>query len=124
MTAIVPPATIGMLGGGQLGRYALIAATTMGYRTVVVDPDPSAPAGVVAHEHLVAAYDDRLPGDGEEEPALRSGGDDDACHDRSPASPAQAGVSQSSARRASHSSFGGFIHGSGSTPRASAMRLM
>lgn len=47
-----------MLGGGQLGRYALMAATTMGYRTVVLDPDPSAPAGVLANEHLVAAYDD------------------------------------------------------------------
>jgi 5-(carboxyamino)imidazole ribonucleotide synthase len=60
MTAapIVPPATLGILGGGQLGRYAVMAAATMGYRTVVVDPDPSAPAGLLAHEHLVAAYDD------------------------------------------------------------------
>jgi len=56
--SIVPPSTIGMFGGGQLGRYALLAAKTMGYRTLVVDPDPSAPAGVVADEHLVAAYDD------------------------------------------------------------------
>lgn len=55
---IVPPATIGMLGGGQLGRYALMAAASMGYRTVVLDPDPSAPAGVVANEHLVAPFDD------------------------------------------------------------------
>lgn len=55
---VLPPATIGMLGGGQLGRFALIAATLMGYRTIVLDPDPSAPAGVVAGEHLVAAYDD------------------------------------------------------------------
>ena len=55
---VLPPATIGVLGGGQLGRYAVLAATTMGYRTMVLDPDPSAPAGVVAGEHLVAAYDD------------------------------------------------------------------
>jgi len=55
---IAPPAAIGMLGGGQLGRYALVAARTMGYRTVVLDPDPSAPAGRIADEHLVAAYDD------------------------------------------------------------------
>lgn len=55
---IVPPATIGMLGGGQLGRYTLMAAATMGYRTLVLDPDPSAPAGIVAGEHVVAAYDD------------------------------------------------------------------
>ncbi|MGB0114637.1 MAG: 5-(carboxyamino)imidazole ribonucleotide synthase [Ilumatobacteraceae bacterium] len=57
-SSILPPATIGMLGGGQLGRYAVMAATSMGYRTIVLDPDPSAPAGVVANEHLVAAYDD------------------------------------------------------------------
>ncbi|MDQ3738686.1 MAG: 5-(carboxyamino)imidazole ribonucleotide synthase, partial [Actinomycetota bacterium] len=55
---VVPPAAIGMLGGGQLGRYALIAAREMGYRTVVLDPDPLAPAGMVADVHLVAAYDD------------------------------------------------------------------
>lgn len=57
-TPVLPPATIGMLGGGQLGRYALIAAKVMGYRTIVLDPDPGAPAGAVADEHLVAAYDD------------------------------------------------------------------
>lgn len=56
--AILPPATVGVLGGGQLGRYAVLAATVMGYRTVVLDPDPGAPAGLVAGEHLVAAYDD------------------------------------------------------------------
>jgi 5-(carboxyamino)imidazole ribonucleotide synthase len=56
--AIVPPATLGILGGGQLGRYAVMAAASMGYRTIVLDPDPSAPAGLLAHEHLVAAYDD------------------------------------------------------------------
>jgi 5-(carboxyamino)imidazole ribonucleotide synthase len=55
---IAPPATIGMLGGGQLGRYALVAARTMGYRTVVLEPDPLAPAGLVADLHLVAPYDD------------------------------------------------------------------
>ena len=55
---VVPPATIGMLGGGQLGKYALMAANAMGYRTIVVDPDVNAPARVVADVHLVAAYDD------------------------------------------------------------------
>jgi 5-(carboxyamino)imidazole ribonucleotide synthase len=54
----MPPATIGMLGGGQLGRYAVIAARSMGYRTVVLEPDACAPAGAAADEHLVAAYDD------------------------------------------------------------------
>ncbi|MGA9277542.1 5-(carboxyamino)imidazole ribonucleotide synthase [Ilumatobacter sp.] len=55
---IVPPATIGMLGGGQLGKYALSAANAMGYRTLVVDPDPDAPAAVVTNEHVVTSYDD------------------------------------------------------------------
>jgi 5-(carboxyamino)imidazole ribonucleotide synthase len=47
-----------MLGGGQLGRYAIIAARLAGYGTVVLDPDPAAPAGRVADRHLVAPYDD------------------------------------------------------------------
>ncbi len=51
---ILPPATIGMLGGGQLGRYALIAARVMGYRTMVLEPDPNAPAGKIADVHLFA----------------------------------------------------------------------
>ena len=53
---IVPPATIGMLGGGQLGRYALMAARVMGYRTIVLDPDPHAPAVGVADEHLLSTW--------------------------------------------------------------------
>ncbi|MGH9133826.1 MAG: 5-(carboxyamino)imidazole ribonucleotide synthase [Ilumatobacteraceae bacterium] len=57
MTA-TPPATIGVLGGGQLGRYALMAARAMGYGTVVLEPDVHAPAGAVADVHLVAPYDD------------------------------------------------------------------
>ncbi|MCU1359295.1 MAG: purK, partial [Ilumatobacteraceae bacterium] len=56
--AIVPPATLGILGGGQLGRYFVVAARTMGYRTMVLEPDPLSPAGAVADVHLVAAYDD------------------------------------------------------------------
>ena len=55
---VVPPATLGMLGGGQLGKYALMAANAMGYRTVVVDPDTGAPAAVVANTHLIAPFDD------------------------------------------------------------------
>jgi 5-(carboxyamino)imidazole ribonucleotide synthase len=55
---IVPPATIGVLGGGQLGRYTVVAARLMGYGTVVLDPDPSAPAGQLADVHVVATYDD------------------------------------------------------------------
>ena len=56
--AIVPPATIGVLGGGQLGRYTVVAARLMGYGTVVLEPDPHAPAGNVADVHIVAPYDD------------------------------------------------------------------
>ncbi len=55
---ILPPATLGMLGGGQLGRFFVIAAHEMGYRALVLDPDPHSPAGRIADEHLVAAYDD------------------------------------------------------------------
>jgi 5-(carboxyamino)imidazole ribonucleotide synthase len=55
---IRPPATLGILGGGQLGRYFVMAARTMGYGTIVLEPDPDAPAGRVADEHLIAAYDD------------------------------------------------------------------
>jgi 5-(carboxyamino)imidazole ribonucleotide synthase len=57
-SAITPPATLGILGGGQLGHYFVMAARTMGYRTMVLEPDPDAPAGRVADHHLVAAYDD------------------------------------------------------------------
>ncbi len=47
-----------MLGGGQLGRFFVIAAHEMGYRVVVLDPDAQSPAGRLADQHLVAAYDD------------------------------------------------------------------
>jgi 5-(carboxyamino)imidazole ribonucleotide synthase len=57
-TPIVPPATIGVLGGGQLGRYTIVAARLMGFGTAVLDPDPDAPAGKVVDDHLVAPYDD------------------------------------------------------------------
>jgi len=55
---ILPPATLGMLGGGQLGRFFVIAAHELGYRVVVLDPDAQSPAGRIADEHLVAAYED------------------------------------------------------------------
>ncbi len=49
---------LGMLGGGQLGRFFVIAAHEMGYRVTVLDPDPQSPAGKIADVHLCAAYDD------------------------------------------------------------------
>jgi 5-(carboxyamino)imidazole ribonucleotide synthase len=55
---IEPPAMLGVLGGGQLGRYFALAARTMGYGVVVLEPDADAPAGVVADHHLIAEYDD------------------------------------------------------------------
>ena len=51
------PDTLGVVGGGQLGRYFVLAAQRLGFRTMVLEPDPRSPAGQVAHEHIVADYD-------------------------------------------------------------------
>ncbi len=55
---ILPDSTIGMLGGGQLGRMFVSAAHNLGYRVMVLEPDPYSPAGLIADEHIVADYDD------------------------------------------------------------------
>jgi 5-(carboxyamino)imidazole ribonucleotide synthase len=55
---IAPPATIGILGGGQLGRMLALAARAMGYRIAVLDPDPDCPTAAVAERQIVAGYDD------------------------------------------------------------------
>jgi 5-(carboxyamino)imidazole ribonucleotide synthase len=55
---ILPGATVGVLGGGQLGRMFTLRARSMGYEVVVLDPDPLSPAGRVADRHLQAAYTD------------------------------------------------------------------
>jgi 5-(carboxyamino)imidazole ribonucleotide synthase len=55
---IAPPATIGILGGGQLGMYFVIAARELGYHTIVLEPDPACPASQHADAHIVANYDD------------------------------------------------------------------
>ena len=52
------PTTLGVMGGGQLGRMFVQAAQAMGYVTVVLDPDPASPAGLVSHHHIRTAYDD------------------------------------------------------------------
>jgi len=57
--AILPGSTIGMLGGGQLGRMFVSAARGMGYDVIVLDPDPQSPAGGLASEHLAHGYEDR-----------------------------------------------------------------
>ncbi|MFT7674519.1 MAG: 5-(carboxyamino)imidazole ribonucleotide synthase [Gammaproteobacteria bacterium] len=56
--AVLPGSTVGMLGGGQLGRMFVSAARTMGYEVIVLDPDPASPAGSLANRHIQAAYDD------------------------------------------------------------------
>ncbi len=58
-TVILPPAMLGMLGGGQLGRFFVIAAHEMGYKVTVLDPDSNSPAGKIADAHICAAFDDQ-----------------------------------------------------------------
>ena len=55
---ILPGATLGILGGGQLGQMFSLAALRLGYRVLVLDPDPHCPAAAVASHHLCADYDD------------------------------------------------------------------
>ncbi|MER8481881.1 5-(carboxyamino)imidazole ribonucleotide synthase [Mesorhizobium sp. M1322] len=50
--------TIGIIGGGQLGRMLAMAAARLGYRTVVLEPQPDCPAAQVANQQIAAAYDD------------------------------------------------------------------
>ena len=50
------PATLGVMGGGQLGRMFVHAAQAMGYYTAVLDPDPASPAGLVSHHHIQTDY--------------------------------------------------------------------
>ncbi len=49
-------ATLGVMGGGQLGRMFVHAAQAMGYFTVVLDPDAASPAGRVSHHHIQTDY--------------------------------------------------------------------
>ena len=58
MTAILPGATIGILGGGQLGRMMAMAARSLGYRIQVMDPDPSCPARFVVDACFEGGWDD------------------------------------------------------------------
>ncbi|MEJ7138921.1 5-(carboxyamino)imidazole ribonucleotide synthase [Amphibiibacter pelophylacis] len=50
--------TVGVMGGGQLGRYFVQSAQRLGLDTVVLDPVPGGPAGAIAHQQITAAYDD------------------------------------------------------------------
>ena len=58
MSAILPGATIGILGGGQLGRMTAMAARSLGYRIQVMDPDPSCPARFVVDACFEGSWDD------------------------------------------------------------------
>jgi 5-(carboxyamino)imidazole ribonucleotide synthase len=53
-----PRSTIGILGGGQLGRMTAMAAARLGYRVHILCPEPEPPAADVAFSHIRAAYDD------------------------------------------------------------------
>ncbi|MDA8523606.1 5-(carboxyamino)imidazole ribonucleotide synthase [Acidovorax sp. NCPPB 4044] len=55
---LLPGATLGVLGGGQLGRMFAHAAQAMGYFTAVLDPDADSPAGRISHHHVQTAYED------------------------------------------------------------------
>ena len=51
--------TIGIIGGGQLGRMLAIAASRLNFRTIILEPQPDCPAAQLANGQIVAAYDDR-----------------------------------------------------------------
>jgi 5-(carboxyamino)imidazole ribonucleotide synthase len=59
MTALLPGATLGVMGGGQLGRMFVHAAQRLGYFTAVLDPDEDSPAGRVSHHHVRCGYLDQ-----------------------------------------------------------------
>ncbi len=59
MSAILPGSTIGILGGGQLGRMTAMAARTLGYRIQVMDPSPSCPARFVVDACFEGSWDDQ-----------------------------------------------------------------
>ena len=56
---VLPGGTIGIFGGGQLGRMMGIAARSMGYKVHVLDPDPACPAGYIADKVIEAGWNDR-----------------------------------------------------------------
>lgn len=54
-----PGSTIGIIGGGQLGRMLAMAAAKLGYHTVILEPQADCPAAQTANRQIIAAYDDR-----------------------------------------------------------------
>ena len=57
--AIKPPAMLGMLGGGQLGKFFVEAAHHLGYEVTVLDPDQESPAGKIADDHICRSFSDK-----------------------------------------------------------------
>ena len=58
MKVLNPPARIGIIGGGQLGRMLSYEAKRMGYRVIVLDPTPQCPAGQVSDGQIIASFND------------------------------------------------------------------
>ena len=58
MTITVPGPTLGVVGGGQLGRMLAEAAAPLGVETIVLDPTPDCPAAPVARDQIVGDFDD------------------------------------------------------------------
>jgi len=58
VTPVLPGATIGIFGGGQLGRMMTLAARVLGYHVIILDPDPHCAAGAVADRVIAAKFDD------------------------------------------------------------------
>ena len=57
--AIKPPSMLGMLGGGQLGKFFVEAAHRFGYEVTVLDPDQESPAGKIADDHICSSFSDK-----------------------------------------------------------------
>ena len=56
---IKTPSMLGMLGGGQLGKFFVEAAHRMGYQVTVFDPDKESPAGKIANDHICSSFSDK-----------------------------------------------------------------
>ena len=59
MKRVYPGSTIGIFGGGQLGKMLTLEAKKMGYKVITLDPTPSSPCARVADEQIIASFDDR-----------------------------------------------------------------
>ena len=69
-----PGATIGILGGGQLGRMLSVAASRLGYKTHIYEPGANPPAADVAHACTTASYEDHTALAAFAASVMRSGG--------------------------------------------------